>query len=226
MDFGVAFGLGILGSLHCAAMCGPLQLALPFGAAGSGRFIAGRLLYQFGRILTYCLLGVLAGGIGKSLALAGFQRWLSIGLGVAMLLGFLLSKRVTSWSVVNRLIAALTTAMAAQMKRRGPLTLLVLGMGNGLLPCGLVYTALAWAVAGGTFLAAIEFMAVFGLGTLPMLLAIGFLGRALPSAWRLRLSRLIPYGVCVVALLLILRGLALGIPYLSPDMNTCCAVGH
>ena len=226
MDFGVAFSLGILGSLHCAAMCGPLQLALPFGAAGSGRFIAGRLLYQFGRILTYCLLGILAGVIGKSMALAGFQRWLSIGLGVAMLLGLLLSKRVTNWSVVNRLIATLTTAMTAQLKRRGPWTLLILGMGNGLLPCGLVYTALAWAVAGGTFLTAIQFMALFGLGTLPMLLAIGFLGRALPPALRLRLSRLIPYGVCAVALLLILRGLSLGIPYVSPDLNANCAMGH
>ena len=61
MDFGLALGLGLLGSLHCAAMCGPLMLALPAGQGGAGRHLAGRILYQLGRVTTYCLLGVLAG---------------------------------------------------------------------------------------------------------------------------------------------------------------------
>ena len=67
MDFGIAFALGLLGSLHCAAMCGPLMLALPVSSGGAGRFIAGRIFYQLGRITTYCLLGMVAGLIGKSI---------------------------------------------------------------------------------------------------------------------------------------------------------------
>ncbi len=94
MDFAVALFLGLLGSLHCAAMCGPLMLALPMAPGGVGRFFAGRIFYQLGRIATYCLLGVIAGAVGKSVYLAGLQRWLSIALGVAILLGFLLSRKM------------------------------------------------------------------------------------------------------------------------------------
>ena len=94
MDFGIAFALGLLGSLHCAAMCGPLLLALPVAVGGAGRFIAGRVIYQLGRVLTYALLGILAGVLGKSVILAGCQRWLSIALGVAVLVGFFVSKKI------------------------------------------------------------------------------------------------------------------------------------
>lgn len=225
MNFGIAFGLGILGSLHCAAMCGPLQLALPLPAGNARRFINGRVLYQLGRIATYCLLGVLAGLIGKSIFLTGLQRCLSIALGVALFAGFFLSKRIALSVPVTRLVGNLKTAMSAQLRQRNLRSLTLLGMLNGLLPCGLVYTALAWAVSGGTLLSAILFMAVFGAGTLPMLLSIGFLGKTLSPGIRTKLRRAIPVGICLVASLLILRGLSLGIPYLSPDSANCCVVG-
>src|SRR6185312_1216453 len=104
MEFGIAIALGLLGSLHCAAMCGPLMLALPVPPGGPGRFVMGRVVYQAGRILTYCLLGAAAGLIGKSLFLAGMQRWLSIVLGVAVLAGFFISKRVSLSAPVVRIV--------------------------------------------------------------------------------------------------------------------------
>jgi sulfite exporter TauE/SafE len=227
MDFGIAFVLGFLGSLHCAAMCGPLMLALPVLPGGAGRFIAGRVIYQLGRVATYCLLGVVAGLVGKSIYLAGLQRSLSIGLGLAILLGFLVSKRVSLSAPVVRLVAKLKSAMAAQLRRRSLRSLALLGMLNGLLPCGLVYVALAGAVARGTLRDAIFFMAWFGLGTLPTMLCISFSGKLFPLALRLKLRRTIPVGVCLLAGLLILRGLALGIPYVSPVLNSttpgCCS---
>lgn len=228
MDFSVAFILGLLGSLHCAAMCGPLMLALPGRAAGVGRFIAGRLIYQLGRVVTYGLLGVVAGLVGKSLFLAGLQRWLSIALGVAVLVGFLISKKVALAAPVVRLVTLLKTAMSAQLRRRDFRSLALLGMLNGLLPCGLVYVALAGAVARGSLWNAIVFMAVFGLGTMPMMLAISLSGKLFPMSLRLKLRGAIPAGVCVLGLLLILRGLALGIPYVSPALvagvpASCCA---
>ena len=226
MDFGIAFSLGLLGSLHCAAMCGPLQLALPLPTNTSPtRYIVGRFIYQLGRIATYCLLGVLAGFIGKSMVLTGLQRWLSIALGVGILAGFFLSKKIAVSAPVTRLVMQLKIAMSAQLRQRTLRSLTLLGMLNGLLPCGLVYAALAFAVTGGTILSAILFMAVFGAGTLPMLLAIGFLGKTLSPGLRTNLRRAIPVGLCLVAALLILRGLALGIPYLSPDMANCCTTG-
>ena len=155
MDFGIAFALGLLGSLHCAAMCGPLMLALPVAPGGTGRFVVGRIIYQLGRVMTYCLLGVVAGLIGKSIFLAGLQRWLSISLGVAILLGFLVSKKISVSTPVVRLVTGLKTAMSAQLRQRSLRSLALLGMLNGLLPCGLVYVAMAGAVSRGTLLNAV-----------------------------------------------------------------------
>ena len=118
MDFAIAYVLGFLGSLHCAAMCGPLMLALPVPPGGPARFLAGRIIYQIGRIATYCMLGVVAGLVGKSILLAGFQRWLSIALGLAVLGGFLISKKIALSAPVVRLVSKLKTAMSAQLRRR------------------------------------------------------------------------------------------------------------
>ena len=227
MDFGLAFALGILGSLHCAAMCGPLQLALPVPiGGGAGRFIGGRILYQLGRVTTYCLLGVLAGLVGKSILLAGLQRWLSIALGVAVLAGYFISKKIALSAPAVRFVMWLKAAMSAQLQKRNLSSLALLGMLNGLLPCGLVYVALAGAAVCSAVWSAIAYMAAFGFGTLPMMLALSLSGKVFPPALRLKLRAAIPAGVCVLAALLILRGLSLGIPYLSPDLSSgasCCA---
>jgi sulfite exporter TauE/SafE len=229
MDFGIAFALGLLGSLHCAAMCGPLMLALPVPPGSPAQFVTGRILYQLGRVTTYCLLGVVAGLVGKSIFLAGLQRSLSIGLGVAILLGFIISKKASLSAPVVRLVAALKAAMSAQLQRRSFRSLVLLGLLNGLLPCGLVYVAMAGAVSRGTLCDAIYFMAWFGLGTLPTMLGISLSGKLFPLPLRLKLRRALPLGVCLLAGLLILRGLALGIPYVSPTLVAgvpagCC--GH
>lgn len=227
MDYGIAIALGLLGSLHCAAMCGPLQLALPIPAGGAGRIVLGRLIYQLGRVTTYGVLGVLGGLVGKSLFLVGLQRWLSIVLGIAVLAGFVISRRVAVSAPVVRLVAKLKLAMSAQLRQRSFRSLALLGLLNGLLPCGLVYVALAGAVTQGSLLAGSGYMLVFGLGTVPMMLAVSLSGKLFPPAWRLKLNGAIPVGVCLLAGLLILRGLSLGIPYVSPDLAvanpSCCA---
>jgi uncharacterized protein len=226
MDYVFAFALGLLGSLHCAAMCGPLMLALPAPVGGVGQFVSGRVIYQLGRVVTYCLLGVAAGLIGKSVYLAGLQRWLSIVLGVAILGGFFLSKKIALSAPVLRLVTKLKTAMSAQLRRRSFSALALLGLLNGLLPCGLVYVATTGAVSLGSVPAGVGYMAAFGLGTVPTMLTISLSGKLLPLAFRSKLRAAIPAGVCLLATLLILRGLALGIPYVSPDLAAnagCCA---
>jgi len=226
MDFTLAIALGLLGSLHCAAMCGPLLLALPKPPGGPGKVVAGRLVYQLSRVVSYCLLGVMAGLAGKSLLLAGLQRWLSIALGLLILAGFFLSKKLALSAPVVRLVGQLKAAMAAQLRQRSMRSLALLGLLNGLLPCGLVYVALAGAVATGTLPSAILFMAAFGLGTTPTMLAISLSGHLLPLNLRLKLRSAIPVGVCLLASLLILRGMSLGIPYVSPVLTGanpgCC----
>ncbi len=227
MDYVIAIALGLLGSLHCAAMCGPLMLALPVPPGGPGRFVVGRVVYQCGRITTYALLGVVAGLAGKSLFLIGVQRWLTIVLGVIILLGFFLSKKIALAAPVVRLVGKLKSAMSTQLRQTSFRSLVLLGMLNGLLPCGLVYVALAGAVSRGTILSGVGWMLAFGLGTLPTMLGISLSGKLFPISVRAKLRRASPFSVCLLAALLILRGLALGIPYVSPDLaaGVCCA-GH
>lgn len=229
MDYGFAILLGFLGSIHCAAMCGPLQLALPVPPGGAGRFLLARVIYQGARIATYCLLGTLAGGLGKSVFLAGAQRWLSIALGLAILAGFLVSKKIVLYAPIVRLVCWLKSAMAAQLHRRTFRATALLGLLNGLLPCGLVYVAAAGAVSQGTIFGGALWMAAFGLGTLPLMLGISLSGRLIPNFVRLKYRRFTTAGACALGGLLILRGLALGIPYVSPgitsgSLTSCC--GH
>ncbi|MBI5386836.1 MAG: sulfite exporter TauE/SafE family protein [Verrucomicrobia bacterium] len=224
MELWTAFLLGLCGSLHCAGMCGPLALALPTAGGGSTRFVAGRVAYNLGRIVTYCALGLVFGLAGKTLLLVGVQRWLSLALGVALLVGLVASRKLETWLPITRLVERLKLGMATLLRRRSFAALAVLGLLNGLLPCGLVYVACAGATVAGGISDGAMYMAAFGAGTTPMMLAIGLSGKLVPLSLRLRLRQAVPVSIFLVAALLILRGLSLGIPYVSPDLATgaCC----
>jgi sulfite exporter TauE/SafE len=220
-----AFILGLVGSLHCAGMCGPLALALPTPAGSQTGFVLGRVAYNLGRVITYCLLGVTFGLIGKSLSLAGLQRSVSIALGVALLLGPFASRRVVVLRSVTVLVERLKSSMSTLLRRRSYTSLAALGLLNGLLPCGLVYVACAGAINTGEVLSGAKYMAAFGAGTVPMMFAISLFGKLVPISLRLKFQRAIPVSVFLLAVLLILRGMSLGIPYVSPDLANgadCC----
>ena len=225
MDFYAAFILGLAGSLHCAGMCGPLVLALPVSNNSSTAQL-GRVAYHLGRITTYCVLGVVFGLVGHTLSLAGLQRWVSITLGMLLLAGVLGSRKLALWRPATMLVEKLKSHMTALLHRRSFVSVLVLGLLNGLLPCGLVYVACAGATATGALLSGAAYMAAFGAGTVPMLLAISFSGRLISPRLRLKLLKAVPISILLVAGLLILRGMGLGIPYVSPDLSSaspaCC----
>jgi sulfite exporter TauE/SafE len=210
--------LGLVGSLHCAGMCGPLVLALPATGGSRATFILGRVAYNLGRLFTYCLLGAAFGFVGRTLALAGLQRWVSVGAGSAMLIGLLLSSRFAIGSPLARGVTWVKSGLGALLRRRSLPSILALGAMNGLLPCGLVYAACAGAVATGGFLSGAAYMAAFGFGTVPMMLGLGLIGQRLQLILRFKLQRLTPACLGLVAVLLILRGMSLGIPYVSPDL--------
>jgi sulfite exporter TauE/SafE len=224
MDYATAFVLGLFGSLHCAGMCGPLVLALPpVGRATIGR-VAGRLVYHVGRITMYCALGVVFGLFGKTLFLAGLQRALSIGLGALLLAGLFASRRFGASQPIGRMVSAVKFRMSAQLRRRTFAGLGLLGLLNGLLPCGLVYVAGAGAAATGSTGSGMIYMAVFGAGTLPLMVALSLFGQLIPVSCRTSLARAVPVSVFLLGSLLILRGLSLGIPYVSPALSgaSCC----
>ena len=225
-----AFILGLAGSLHCAGMCGPLAMALPSNDVRI-RFVAGRVLNNVGRAVTYAALGLVFGLAGRSVVLAGFQRGLSIAVGV-VLLGWLVVRAnrrqfPAAESFLPQLIAPLKSVLGNQLRRRSLAALFAVGLLNGLLPCGLVYLALAGAAGTGHATGGALFMLVFAAGTLPMMLAISMFGHVLQAGLRLKFQRAIPVLVAIIAVLFILRGLSLGIPYLSPDMSAdAIASGH
>jgi len=224
MELWTAFLLGLLGSLHCAGMCGPLALAIPAAGNTKAAFVLDRLAYNFGRIFTYGLLGAIFGLIGKSFAVIGFQRWISLGVGILLLSAFLFSTRFMLNTKIANTVGLLKSAFAKLLHHRKFSSTALLGVLNGFLPCGLVYAACAGATVSSGFAPGIVYMIVFGLGTIPMMLAIGLAGKKLQLALRFKFQRLIPMTLVLMSVLLILRGLELGIPYLSPDLmqGNCC----
>jgi sulfite exporter TauE/SafE len=231
MNFLLAgLSMGLLGSFHCLGMCGPLMLALPPAGATRFHYLAGRVACQIGRVLTYAVLGIVFGIFGQSLILAGWQRGLSILAGVVILASLVLrgtkwAAQATGWIAAG--LARLRRSFGPLLQRRTVSSLFVLGLLNGLLPCGLVYVALAVAAATGSAAGGAEFMIAFGLGTVPAMLAVSLAGRILRPAWRIRLQKAVPAALLVLAVLFILRGLNLGIPYVSPDLSPASAeTGH
>lgn len=212
--------IGFLGSAHCVGMCGPLALALPAGERGGLQFLAGRLAYNLGRIATYSLIGAAMGVLGRGIALAGFQQAASIVAGVLLLASVLLPG--TMGRVLDRLpgIATLEGHLRRGLGRllRQPTGAGLFGIGllNGFLPCGFVYVGLAAALTTGSVAGGALVMAGFGAGTLPVMFALSVIGRRIGQELRVRITRLVPVLAVCIGLLFILRGMNLGIPYLSP----------
>ncbi len=227
MDLYAALVLGLVGGLHCAGMCGPLALALPGRDRSGAAYVLGRLAYNLGRVVTYCGLGLVFGAVGKSFWMAGVQRWASITLGLLLIFGLFLSRKLALSKPVVLLVQRLKLAMGGLLRRRSLVALGLLGLLNGLLPCGLVYVACAGAAATGGVVSGLEYMAVFGLGTVPVMFVISVSGKLMPTALRIRLVRVVPLSIILLAILLILRGMSLGIPYVSPDLSSqdpaCCS---
>ena len=225
--------MGLLGSFHCVGMCGPLALSLPLKDDSVWSKFSGGLLYNAGRIVTYSLFGLLFGVIGKSVALFGFQQWLSIILGVLIIFFIILPKRLSSFNNNNFVLnyfGKLRSSLGKLFSQKNYSSLFSIGLLNGLLPCGLVYMAAAGAVATGDIVNSISFMAFFGLGTLPMMWSIAFFGNYVGIGLRQKIRKAYPYMLMLMACLLILRGMGLGIPYVSPKVDmekkvvhSCCS---
>lgn len=212
------FLLGLLGSFHCIGMCAPIALALPVVGKHRWQRVLGLMLYHLGRISTYAFLGVLVGSIGYGASLSGWQQVFSVIIGVFILTMLLLPAGLKHRLGLAQAVAPVRNAMAKLWANASLGTLWFIGLLNGLLPCGLVYAALAGSLTTFSLSLGAAYMVAFGVGTLPMLLAAQWIGRRISVNFRARIKRAIPVLVGCMAILLILRGLNLGIPYLSPAL--------
>lgn len=214
--------IGLVGSMHCIGMCGPIALALPIGNRSAIERTFALILYNLGRISTYALLGTVFGILGKSFYLAGIQRQISVFLGVMILIGLfiphLLSQKNKLIGWWYKIFGNLYQEMSMLLKKGSFLSIFVVGIINGFLPCGLVYLALAGALAQTEVYNGTIFMVMFGLGTAPAMFAIGWASKYISIGFRNKIKRATPYLIGFFGILLILRGLNLGV-YLSPRID-------
>jgi uncharacterized protein len=219
-----AFIVGLLGSLHCIGMCGPITLALPVYRDERFSLVMSRLLYNLGRTITYAFMGGIIGLIGQGMSLVGAQQWLSILAGVLLILIVFipssLASRITILKPAHHFTAFIRNKFGALLKKKSLSSTFLIGIVNGFLPCGLVYVALAGALAGGGVIEGILYMLFFGLGTLPLMFVFSLAGQFISVGVRQKFTRLIPTFIVVLGILFILRGLNLGIPYISPQLES------
>ena len=214
---------GLLSSFHCLGMCGPIALMLPVSSENQGQKIIQILIYHLGRLTSYATLGLVFGLLGKGLYFGGLQKQISIIAGVLMILYVLIPENkwsnipVLKW--IYKIYAPIKNHLGQQFKRKTFDAFFSIGVLNSFLSCGLVYVALFGALAIGGYLMSGLFMVLFGLGTIPIMSSITLFSNLLTVPIRNQIRRFVPMMLLFIASLFILRGLGLGIPYLSPSEN-------
>ncbi|TNJ43523.1 sulfite exporter TauE/SafE family protein [Tamlana fucoidanivorans] len=215
-----AFILGLLGSFHCVGMCGPIAFMLPVDRHNHLKKIIQISIYHFGRLMSYTIIGLIFGLIGKSLFIFGFQQQLSISIGVLMILAVVIPQKTLNTFNISKpiylAIGKIKSSLGKALKKKTADTFLTIGFLNGFLPCGLVYMAVFASLASGGALKGSLYMILFGLGTIPLMTTAIYFSQLLKHSVRQRIQKAIPYVVIFIGLLFIIRGLGLGIPYLSP----------
>ena len=216
------FIIGLLGSLHCLGMCGPIALALPIVGTSKTKLVVSRLLYNLGRISTYTLFGLIFGLIGDRIKLFGLQQMVSIVLGSIIILRLIIPQRYSFIKIrfFQNAFLKLKLEFSRMFGKNSMKSLFVIGVLNGFLPCGFVYVGIAGAIATGGTLEGAAFMALFGLGTLPIMFTASLFSSVLSLKAKLNFRKAIPVFSFFIGILFILRGLNLGIPYISPKMSS------
>ncbi len=211
---------GLLGSFHCIGMCGPIAFMLPVSRDNKLKKFFQILLYHAGRLLAYSTIGLAFGLLGKTLDLFGFQQQLSILTGILMIAVILLpATKLRNFNIAGPItssIGKIKSSMGALLKKKSPTMFFSIGVLNGFLPCGLVYLAVFGALAsGGTWEGGL-YMFLFGIGTIPLMTSVIYSRDHIKPGLRLKVKKLIPAFIVIIGLMFIIRGMGLGIPYLSP----------
>lgn len=219
MIFLTALITGLLSSLHCVGMCGPIALATPIVGNTSVQKISGKFVYNLGRVITYVCYGAVFGLFGAGIKIAGFQQGVSIGVGIIILV---IAFTRTSWmeKIVGNFVHRFTSsAMGRLFKQQTYSASFLIGLMNGLLPCGFVYLALLGAISTQSVVDGMLFMFLFGVGTIPLMFIVSIAGSFINHSFRGVVRKVLPFYMVLMGALFIVRGLNLGIPYLSPQID-------
>jgi sulfite exporter TauE/SafE len=217
-----AFILGLISSLHCVGMCGPIAIMLPVARNNPEKKALQILTYHAGRLFSYSGIGLIFGLIGRGFYLAGIQQQLSLFAGIAIIMMVVFPAHVLAKynfsRPLYRLISLLKGTLGKQFAKSSFQSMFSIGILNGLLPCGMVYAAVFGALAMPQLSLSVAFMILFGLGTVPLMSAVVYLQQILTLPLRNKIQKIIPYAVTCIGILFILRGLGLDIPFVSPNV--------
>lgn len=217
-----ALVFGLLGSFHCIGMCGPIAFMLPVDRTNQVKQFFQILSYHLGRLTAYSIIGLIFGFLGKGFKFFGFQQQLSILTGVLMILTIVFPRIFRNTKItqpISTLVLKLKSALGKELKNKRNDTFFTIGFLNGYLPCGLVYMAVLGAITTSNPLAGALYMFLFGLGTVPLMSVVVYLGNFTKGIFKKRIQQVIPIAVVIIGVLFILRGLNLNIPYISPTTS-------
>ena len=224
-----ALGLGFASGFHCLGMCGPIALSLGLSKKQQVNFHLQNLTYQLGRILTYSFLGAIVGIVGEGFQLAGFQKYISILAGILLITMALFSFGGDFTSKIPAISNALLKVkinLGKLLRKTDYSSRFLTGVLNGFLPCGMVYMALTASLAAGGIWQSSTFMVFFGLGTFPFMFAAVLFGNILNATVRNKILKIVPVFMLILGALFILRGMELGIPYISPKKEALKVEKH
>lgn len=224
-----ALGLGFASGFHCLGMCGPIALSLGLSKKQQVNFHLQNLTYQLGRILTYSFLGAIVGIVGEGFQLAGFQKYISILAGILLITMALFSFGGDFTSKIPAISNALLKVkinLGKLLRKTDYSSRFLTGILNGFLPCGMVYMALTASLAAGGIWQSASFMVFFGLGTFPFMFAAVLFGNILNATVRNKILKIVPVFMLILGTLFILRGMELGIPYISPKKEALKVEKH
>ncbi|WP_426485732.1 sulfite exporter TauE/SafE family protein [Flavobacterium sp. 2] len=216
-----AFILGLISSLHCVGMCGPIAVMLPVDHQNEAKKVTQIITYHLGRLTAYASIGLIFGLLGRGFFMAGIQQKISIFIGLAMIAVVLIPEKTFAKynfsKPVYKVISKIKSSLGSQFKKKSYKSLFVIGLLNGFLPCGMVYVALFGAIAMQSASLGVLYMLLYGLGTIPLMTIVVYIHSLLKLPFRNKIQKAIPYVAVFIGVLFILRGLGLGIPYLSPS---------
>ncbi|OYX83373.1 MAG: hypothetical protein B7Y83_11650 [Flavobacteriales bacterium 32-34-25] len=201
-------------------MCGPIAMMLPVDRNNPVKKVTQIMSYHLGRISAYATIGFIFGLLGKGFFIAGIQQKMSVVIGILMIIAIVIPEKVFARynfsKPLFRLISKMKQLLGSQFKKKSYQSLFTIGLLNGFLPCGMVYVALFGAIAMQSSSLGVLYMVLFGLGTIPLMSTVLYMDSFLSVAVRNKIQKAIPVVVALIGVLFILRGLGLGIPYISP----------
>lgn len=213
----VAFTLGLFGSLHCLGMCGPLAFSFLPGINERSLSTTIRIsMYNLGRVASYIILGLLFGWFGGLINFSGLQKPLTITVGLVLIVLFLMSldleKLLFKFPWYRKIYSMYSKFLSSQLNGLARKSSFLLGALNGLIPCGLVYLALAGALTSGDIFSGAKFMLFFGLGTFPAMFLLLLSFSLMDFKKNIRIKKVFAFLQLFVGIFLIYKAFIVDIP--------------